>query len=508
MTRKIIVAVALLLGLAPAGARGEEPVTELFRRAVAAKGPEYVAARAALVARAGEARPVLEAAAASADWRERVTAAAVLGWIDHPALYAELEAWHPSPAASRLRNPMPASKAEALARLAEAGDAAIPFMLEQLSKRLGHMWGGPEARLVALRVPDALPVLGELLVESESYNGMDEIAGFGAAATPYLLAALDKAQGQRREIILYTMAETGDPALEPVLRRELRAGATPDLREVAARALGTLGAFATLRAELDGLVGEELREVAIAALGHDTSAEGRAFLLGVAKTARRGSDRSEAVQALLEHGTAVERAAVCALIPHEPSAEARTNMVEWLGSYDRDDPQVVPALLGALDDRAPAVREAAAYALRWMDDPRVRERALAMLRSTDAAAARLGFVMAENECGRDLGEASIRWLASPSTREAALKQLMTTPTPNATEPVSRLLSDPAMNVRFHAAVTLGYSDDPRAKAALEAASARERDPEVLRIIRESLEEWPDRSLCSTLEYLQEHPDQK
>src|SRR5687768_16906204 len=45
MTRFAGCAVAVVLALAPAGARGDEPVSEQFRRAVAAKGAAYVAAR-------------------------------------------------------------------------------------------------------------------------------------------------------------------------------------------------------------------------------------------------------------------------------------------------------------------------------------------------------------------------------------------------------------------------------------------------------------------------------
>ena len=479
-------------------------MSEQFRRAVAAKGAAYVAARDALVGRAGEARPILEAAAGSADWRERVTAAAVLGWIDHAALYAELAAWSPSPRATRLRNPIPASRAEARERLAAAGDAAVPFMLEIVWKLDGHMWGGPHARLVELRVPDALPVLGEALVTAESYNSLDEIAGFGAAATPYLLAAIEKTEGQRREILLYALGETGDPAAEPALRRELRAAASEEAREVAAAGLGRLGAFAALRAELPNLAGEELRRVALRALGDDPSAEGRAFLLDVAASSRIASDRGDAVASLLAKATPEELAAVCALLPREPRAEVRAEIVGLLETHGDDDPGVAAALLAALDDRALEVREAAAYALRYNDAPAVAERLLAMLRSTRVESARLALIAAESTCGRAFGEAAVRWLDSPRTRDLALDQLRQNPTPAATEPVVRLLSSPSEDVRFRAAVTLGYSSDPRARAALEAAAAHERAPEVLRIIRESLRDWPERSLCTTLQ--QADPD--
>jgi hypothetical protein len=165
---------------------GAENQPLFFQDVLTKKGDDYVKARDAVVARGEEVRPFLkEVTQTSRDWRERVAARILLGWLDHADLYAELWDW--APPRSDWRNPFPFYYKQAYARFYNEGEKVIPLMLELVWKKDQLQFGALPALLAKSKVELALPVL---VRQEQGYP--NEMTGFGAAATPYILEVLPR----------------------------------------------------------------------------------------------------------------------------------------------------------------------------------------------------------------------------------------------------------------------------------------------------------------------------
>ena len=82
--------------VAAVAAAGDKPVAELFEELVKAEGADYVRLRDELVGRGDTVKPFLNGVRDGAgDWRQKLTAKIVLGWIDHADLYKQLWVWQP-----------------------------------------------------------------------------------------------------------------------------------------------------------------------------------------------------------------------------------------------------------------------------------------------------------------------------------------------------------------------------------------------------------------------------
>jgi hypothetical protein len=156
-------------------AMSSETFESLFRRALVSDGMTYIETRDALRELPGEQRaaasPRLAQAAASASWREQLTASAIHGWWAHRELYelcAEYQT-KPLPGIRPLSGFTPPVRGQAIASL---GPQVAPRVLEMLM--LSHEYTNNAelatlfSALIELKPPLAVPAMLTLLEPSHS----------------------------------------------------------------------------------------------------------------------------------------------------------------------------------------------------------------------------------------------------------------------------------------------------------------------------------------------------
>jgi HEAT repeat protein/beta-lactamase regulating signal transducer with metallopeptidase domain len=146
---------------------------------------------------------------------------------------------------------------------------------------------------------------------------------------------------------------------------------------------------------------------------------------------------------------------------NDPSIDVRRAAVEALGNVD--DPKVVPALSKAAGDANPAVRREAAEALLGVDD--------------EAATAPLVKLLSDSD---------------PKVRVTALEGLSRRGDKRALEPLGKLVKDPNVEVRSRAVRALARFRDPASQTALVTA-LKDENAEVRAAAAEALGELELRS---------------
>ena len=373
-------------GLAASSLPAAETAEDLFHKAVELSGERYVETRTALLARPLEVVPIVDEALKSArDWRTRLAAEAIRGWVRCPELYQELWPWQAQD--NRFRNPYPRMAAEAKEKFTAAGRDAIPLMLELVWKKHETHYGALPQLLSEWNVELAIPVLVEQMVASETGTdwGLAEAVGrFGERSTPHLLAALRDATPTARAGLVASLGFGGDLKTVDELRNRLKEDPDETVREHAARALAALKQYAILRQDLPDLKPTTQVQV-VRVLGDDKSDDTREVLRRLATMEEPASLRNEAVRALLNHATAADLAAVCEIARQESDDTIRSSMYVYLGMSGRyQKNQLVRKLfLESLEDPVEGVRVRAIEGLQCYDDPEVTRALLSLLSAKD-----------------------------------------------------------------------------------------------------------------------------
>ena len=407
----------------------DKPIPELFQQLVTAEGADYTRVRDELVVRADKAKPFLNhVIEESVDWRQKLAAKIMLGWIDNSHSYTELWTWRPS--RNMHVNPFPYYCAQARARFTKEGDKAIPMMLELIWKKGETHCGALPSLLADAKVDLAIPVL----VRSKA-GAPEAIGQFGKTATPYILEVLRDAEPTRRSWLVQALGLTGDQNAVSDLRVLLRTDGDLHVREMAALALGQLDDYATLRAECFSIDGLKIRVAILKALGKDKSDQTRDLLVKVATTAPKLNDgepynteRIQAIQALLNIATNNDIAAVCQIAPEEPDEYTRACMYLYLSRPGV--PLVREALLKALKDPGPLVRLRAIEGLKFYNDETVTLRVLEVIQhGDDQGCRRAGVFMLKDRVSPIVREAAATWLKDkdPETRKWASEVLAKNP---------------------------------------------------------------------------------
>lgn len=468
------------------------PLAALFHEAVVTSDSTrhnhdyktYTQMRQALLARGDEALPFLEQKLASSkDWRETISASALIGWIRYPELYTSLSRWKPPAGLHQFRNPFPSLAAATYATFSKADRRAIPLMLELLWKRnAGGDAGGLSRVLAEWRVGAALPILA-VVASSE------HIMPFGSKATPFLLDSLrDLPSGSDPREAVKALGLIGDAKALAALRDLVRLPAQRALgsydRRYAAAALATAKDFAWLREQYDVIDDPEVRVEVLSSLGQDKSAQTRAFLKSIATRPSTDNDskvphreRFEAVKALLDKATQEDIVTACEIALREPDGYTRSDMyiyvarpsnavvretllkslenggvalgriLEGLSHYK--DKEVTRRVLSFTKDKDPRIRSTAISALGERADPEVVAAAIRLLQDTDADVV----------------------LASSAI-------LRHNPTPEAFKPLVALLAHPASPVRFQAAWAIHAIGGHESALALQKAQRVEKDDQL------------------------------
>jgi HEAT repeat protein len=418
----LILAVYCCTGMATAE---DKPVAELFEQLVKAEGGEYVGLRDELVERDEKVKPFLNGVRDGAgDWRQKVMAKIVLGWIDHADLYKQLWVWQP-PRNGNI-NPYPIYCAQAKARFSEEGEKVVPLALELIWKKRDMLSGALPSLLADAKVEFAIPVL----VRSQT-AAVQALGQFGATATPYILEVLDDAEPARRRWLVEALGLTGGQPAIAKLRDLLTSDSNLKIRETAAISLGELKDYATLLDECFSPNGLKIRAAILKSLDSDDSEATREVLVKVATTASREKDgepfntaRIQAIEALLNGGTDSDIAAVCIIAPKEPDGYTRSCIYVYLSS--KATPLVRDALLNALNDPTAWVRERAIEGLHHYDDEEVTKRVLEVIQNDRKASCRhAGIFMLKDRVSPLVKQAATTWLKDkdPEIRKYAMEAL-------------------------------------------------------------------------------------
>jgi HEAT repeat protein len=469
---------------------GEETVETLFQKAVESSGKEYAAARSKLLARSDGAAPMLdEAIKTSTDWRSRVTALALRGWINHPEQYRELWDWE-APKNER-RNPFPLMAAQTRVKFAAAGKDAVPLMLELLLKKRDAKYGAIPQVLAQLKEESAIAVLVEFLSNAPNFASTvpDALGSFGKLSTPPLLSALRDVNPQSRPGLIMALGRTNDLKAVDAIRTALMNDPDERTCEQAAKSLGELKAFSELREDLPKVAAKTQREI-LGVLASDKSDETRDVLRNFAKTAAHASLRSEAVRALLHSATADDVAMVCEIVPHEPDDTQRSNMYLYLGEQSkyRASDAAKEAFLRGLKDQAELARLRAMEGLKVYDEPEVNQALLPQLAGNDSDKRTALWALVDRQ-DPVIVDAVIPFLKD---KEALLRMyaaaiLSKNRAESALKPLIELLSDSNLHTRRYAVDALVLIGGDEALAALKVAFPEEKEELVRRRLEVAIE---------------------
>jgi HEAT repeat protein len=466
-------------GLAASSLPAEETAEDLFRKAVESSGERYVETRTALLARPLEVAPTVDEALKSArDWRTRLAAEAIRGWVRCPDLYLELWTWQAHE--NRYRNPYPRMAAEAKEKFTAAGKDAIPLMLELVWKKHETHYGALPQLLSEWNVELAIPVLVEQMTASESGTdwGLAEAVGrFGERSTPHLLAALRDATPSARAQLVASLGFGGDLKAVDELRNRLKEDPDETVREHAARALAALKQYAILRQDLPDLQSTTQVQV-VRVLGDDKSDDTRESLRRLATMEEPASLRMEVVRALVNQATAADLAAACEIARQESDDTIKSSMYVYLGMSGRyQKNQLVRKLfLESLQDPVEGVRVRAIEGLQCYDDPEVTRALLSLLSAKDITKRTALWVLKERQHPAIVDDVlPLLHDQEVVVRQFAAEALGRNPAQKALEPLISVLDDQDMQVRRLAVEAITAIGGDRALSALTQALPAEKD---------------------------------
>jgi len=462
-------------------------VAGLFKKVAAAPTKEYTDVRESLLARSVEvqrfSKQIIET---SDDWRERITARIILGWLDHPQLYRELWSWK-GPDYIRWQNPRPHMRRIARYKFSQAGRKAVPIMLELIWKKGTNISGALPQLLGEWKEKASIPVIAESII---IYYPCDEsitaLGSFGEEATPYIIDALKKAEMYKSTALIEALGLTGDEKAVPTLRYHLNESPYLEDREMAAVSLGRLNKFDEVRKSIPkakpGELGRFLR-----VLGKDHSKESRKLLYECAKKAESENDRLAAVIAILKEATEEDIATVCEIIHQEPHDHTRAGMYMYLSRPNNK--QVRGALIKALNDKAEWPKIAAIDGLKYYDDEQTTNAVLAFAKPGNELR-RKAIFMLKGRRSPAIAEAAIVLLEDEDSeiQRYAAEALQTNPTKKAFGPLVRLLDSEEIQVRLQAVMALVKIADKRAIAVLNEALKKEEDSMVKDKIKSGIRE--------------------
>jgi HEAT repeats len=222
-----------------------------FLRATAQTDESYRAARQAILDRGASALAFLRASQSSPDWKVALTAAILVGWLQHRDLFDRCtEAIRGNFEGERPITGYFLPK-QRIAVVRSLGNTVVPRLLEMVTKT--HEFGSLEANT---------SIFGSLIALKDD-----------RAVLPLIEVVNSRYPEQVRELAAGTLGELGDHRAAPSLRALLNNSDQPEtLRAAAGMSLGLLGAkeaVADLRAVLtDQACGLELRKAAVRALDH------------------------------------------------------------------------------------------------------------------------------------------------------------------------------------------------------------------------------------------------
>jgi HEAT repeat protein len=487
------------------------------------------AAAIAMLARLGDAKslPLLVGALKDNDSRVRVEAARTIGLMGEPramdALVAAVgdtsadvrveatvalgrlkDARAIAPLTSLLNDRdarVSLAAAESLARMQDA--RAIRVLVTSLAD--GDWQVRARAAQVLARVSADAPIeeataqLAKAVTDKDPvvrYYAAEALTGIGAKAVMPLIETLRTPRDQDRERAARVLWRIGKPAVEPLIAFIQDRSLKPEMRAVAAHALGVIGDARATKPLLQLLRDERyfVREQAAFALGQMGNGAVEAILemanasqpatreaaiealgrfdlpqalarINEATTDANASVRTAAVKALGQTGSERAVAPLMALLRDESSAmraQAATSLAK-LGDV------ALPSLTGALKDNRPLVRQLAAEALGDIGSKQAVQPLLDLVAS-DSSGARAEAVEALGKIG------------DPSAIPAILGATRTG----------------SMAVRKRGVAALARFRDPRAVDAL-VASLNDRDEEVRQSAASGLAEVGDARVISPLE---------
>ncbi|MCY2964776.1 MAG: HEAT repeat domain-containing protein [Planctomycetota bacterium] len=173
---------------------------------------------------------------------------------------------------------------------------------------------------------------------------------------------------------------------------------------------------------------------------------------------------------------------------HDPAPAVRQEAAEALGM--QGDPKAALPLAAALNDDYQGVRKACAEALGALGDPVAVPALSRFLELEHVAETRLAGIRSLGQIGDPTGLPILQFLLrlDSATRCRACVAIAQIRSPAALEQLIQLRGDATPEVRYHAAIGLGNSGEPRALKALEEM-LNDADPFVLRGVARALEQF-------------------
>jgi HEAT repeat protein/beta-lactamase regulating signal transducer with metallopeptidase domain len=280
---------------------------------------------------------------------------------------------------------------------------------------------------------------------------------------------LEDDNAEVRRAAAWSLGQIEDAQAVPALMEALLRDSDPEVRKNSASALGSIGSERAAGALAQALENDDDLQVRIAAadgLGNVDVPLGLTVLTRV--------------------------------LGRETDVSLKVEIIESLDNID--DVRAAPALHGALRDRSPAVREAAAEALSSLDsrtsveplmavardpDVKVRRAVMNALSNLQSSSAVPTFATALRDDDAEVRAAAADGLSNVDNLRTAPPELV------------RAMEDANDEVRHRVAHALGHIQDPAGLPAL-VAHVRDRNVEVRRAVVEALQGFEDESATSAL----------
>lgn len=261
-------------------------------RAIRAVGAEYAQLRATILKHPAALGFLRERVGRGGSWRERLTAAMLLGWLEHKAERDHAFALLKDPASRRTKTVIGVAKPNEVAEeIATFGAAITPWVIEAWLKTQEHVDGWEEAvlalALAELRDPRSLEPMSELFEDRAAAEAkrisaalvLEKLADRRAwpvaervlrdttepdavrlsaasiligvepstAHTPIEEVLNDPSSSiELQKGLAYSLADLSDPASKPALERALASARDPDIVPALAFALGRVGDAASI----------------------------------------------------------------------------------------------------------------------------------------------------------------------------------------------------------------------------------------------------------------------
>ncbi len=173
---------------------------------------------------------------------------------------------------------------------------------------------------------------------------------------------------------------------------------------------------------------------------------------------------------------------------HDPAPAVRQQAADALGA--QGDPKAALPLAAGLNDDYQGVRKACAEALGALGDPVAIPALSRFLKLEHVAETRLAGIRSVGQIGDPTGLPILQFLLrlDSSTRCRACVAIAQIRSPAALDQLIQLRGDATPEVRYHAAIGMGNSGEPRAFKALEEM-LNDDDPFVLRGVARALEQF-------------------